>query len=263
MQFPSWMTKDDWSKEICEMHLLDAKIRISNILHENFVSIGKDMDKLTLNELIGKQTLRTNIAMQILSICFELTEDLASTCFSYAKAIKEGTKNVPEYLRDFGDQKKKPDEAGSPTNFYNKASEDICYAAEMAGLDPVSDISGSVGHKQFFQRIRDFRKKYDDWHQGYKHGQRTLPMYGFPISAAKDAELSVQNVSFFIYRIPQNLQEKDGKVFVEADVLDMMKEEDALFKLINDIFAVWQGVKQRQFARVFPTPTATPVAQQP
>lgn len=251
------MSKDDWSQQICEMHLLNAKIRISNILHDNFVSNGKDLDKLKLDEFINKQTLRTNIAIQLLSICFELTEDLAATCFSYAKALKSGDKKVPEYLRDFGDPKK--GEAGTPSVFYKTAGRDICYAAEMAGVDPIIDVGIAITHEQFFRKVRDFREKYDDWYQGYKHGQRTLPIYSVPIGQ----EPSNQNITFSVYRIPQTLQEKDTKVFVEPDVLDIIKEEESIFILINEIYGIWQGVKQRQFPKVFPPPPAPPAALSP
>jgi len=95
MQFNTWMPKDDWSKQICEMHQIDPKIRITQILHNNFIELGKDLANLEFNDYVQRQTLRTNIAVQILSIAFELTEDLAATSFSYAKATKENTKNVP------------------------------------------------------------------------------------------------------------------------------------------------------------------------
>jgi hypothetical protein len=243
----SWMNKDEWSKQICDMHQIEAKLRITNILHENFVSLGKELEKLEFPEFANRQTLRTNIAIQILSVCFELTEDLAATCFSYAKAIKSNNKNVPEYLRDFGDPHKNTKEVGNPYNFYETVSKDICYAAEMAGIDPISDVKNTIIYQNFFKVVRDFRNKYDDWYQGYKHGQRTLPMYVW----TGDATPTSQNVTFLIYRIPQALQEKDGKIFVEADFVDLMKEEENLVKLISDIVKAWQGVKQRQIIRVF------------
>jgi hypothetical protein len=248
------MNKDEWSKQICEMHVLDAKLRIANILHENFNSQGNDLDKLPFPEFANRQTLRANIAMQLLSTAFELTEDLAATSFSYAKAIRLGTKNVPEYLRDFGDLtlKKPPEEIGTPALFYKNVSKKICYAAEMLGLDPVKNVGDAAFLQKFFKNVKDFRDKHDDWYQGYKHGQRTLSVYGYPINV----EPTINNVSFWLYRIPETLQEKDGNVFVEEDLVDIIKEEPMLFKLINDIFSVWQGVKQRQFAKVFPIPTA-------
>lgn len=249
------MNKDEWSKQMCEMHLLEAKVKIANILHESFTEAGKGLENVEFPEFANRQTLRTNIGMQLLSVCFELTEDLAATCFSYAKAIKNNNKNVPEYLRDFGDQKKKPEEAGTPTVFYKTASDDICYSAEMIGIDPIADVSTAVVHQKFFKVVRDFRKEYDDWYQGYKHGQRTLPMYVWSGTPQPKKE----NVKFVVYRIPQALQEKGDKVFVEEDFLDMINEEEKFFKLINDIFGVWQGVKQRQFVKVFPpVPAITP-----
>jgi predicted ATPase len=257
MQFTSWMNKDDWSKQICEMHQIEPKLNITNILHESFVSLGKDIEKLEFSAFASKQTLRTNIAMQILSVCFEMTEDLAATCFSYAKAIKAGNKNVPEYLRDFGAQKKKPEEEGNATLFYKTASENICFTAEMVGLDPINDVSNVFVYQNFFRNVRDFRKKYDDWYQGYKHGQRTEAMYVWALTAEPNA----QNVSFLMYRIPQTLQEKDSKIFVEADFIDTIKDEPNFVALVGDIVKAWQGVKQVQFAKVFPAPPPAQASQ--
>ena len=187
MQFTSWMNKDDWSKQICEMHQIEPKLNITNILNNNFVSLGNDLENLEFPTFASRQTLRTNIAMQILSVCFELTEDLAATCFSYAKAIKAGDKNVPEYLRDFGSEraKKNPEEVGNASLFYKTASESICYTAEMVGLDPINDVVNVAAYQNFFRVVRDFRKRYDDWYQGYKHGQRTEAMYMWAVTGQK------------------------------------------------------------------------------
>lgn len=250
MLFNSWMLKEDWSKQMCEMHQIGPKIQITNILHGSFVELGKDLEKLDFPQYVEKQTLRTSIAVQILSIGFELTEDLAATCFSYAKAIKNKTKDVPEYLRDFGDPagaKKSPEEVGTPKFFYDKSSKDICYAAEMMGLDPIVNVAESVNAYTFFKNILGFRQHYEDWYQGYKHGQRTWPIYTWPptLTAARD------NVNFLIYRIPELLQEKDGKIFVEADFVDLIKEEEKIFALINEVGNIWTQVKARQFPKVF------------
>lgn len=181
MQFMSWMKKDDWSKQICEMHQIEAKLRIADILNDNFISLGKALEGLEFNEFASKQTLRQNIAIQISSVCFELSEDLAATCFSYSKAIKNKTKNVPEFLRDFGDTDgKKSSEVGNPNLFYKTASKEICFAAEMAGLDPIIDVTRAIIFQSFFKVISDFRLKFDDWYQGYKHGQHTLPIFLWP-----------------------------------------------------------------------------------
>lgn len=92
MQFNSWMKKENWSKEICAMHQVESKLTIAQLLHESFLDKGKDLDKLILEELTQRQMIRVSIACQMLSIAFELTEDLAATCFAYAKAIKNKNK---------------------------------------------------------------------------------------------------------------------------------------------------------------------------
>lgn len=249
MQFMKWMRKDDWSKQICEVHQIEAKQRIAYILHNSFTKEGEGVvDELTVDEYTSKQTLRTNIALQILSVCYELTEDLAATCASYAKALTAGNKNVPEYLRDFG----------NPGDFYTKASKEICYAADMSGLDPITDVVAVVGIKDLFNKITNFRTKYYDWYQGYKHGQRTIPMYAWPTNEAP----TTKNVKAIVYRIPIALQVKGDSVFTELDFLDAITDESTFINLIDEIVVAWQNIKQRQFNKLFPNPqTVTP--QQP
>ena len=247
MQFNSWMNKDDWSKQICELHMIEPKLRVISLLHDKFEEFGKELDKLEFGEYTKKQTLRTNIACQILASAFELTEDLAATCFSYAKAVKQKTKNVPEYLRDFGDTKK--NDVGNPKAFYKKASENIIYASEMIGVEPVKDVREAINFLGFFKKVREFREWYDDWYQGYKHGQRILAMYAWP--SGQDA--TKENTTFIFYRIPQEFQEIDAQIFVEADFVSALKDENSFFQVANDVARVWAVVKQRQFPKIFPT----------
>lgn len=124
MQFNSWMKKEDWSKEICAMHQVESKFNVAEILHESFEEKGKDLDKLPFDDLTQRQMNRVSITCQMLSIAFELTEDLAATCFSYAKAIKNNNVNVAEYLRDFGIPEKK--DSGNPKVFYDLSSRIYC-----------------------------------------------------------------------------------------------------------------------------------------
>ena len=246
MQFNSWMSKDDWSRQICEMHKIEPKLRVISMLHKNFVESEKELDALEFAEYTNRQTLRTNIACQILALAFELTEDLAATCFSYAKAVKEQTKKVPEYLRDFGDPKK--GDVGNPKEFYEKASSDTIYASEMAGIDPVREVNEAVGYLAFFKRMREFRDKYNDWYQGYKHGQRILAMYAWPSNQSATKE----NTTFILYRIPQEYREVNTQIFVEADFVLALNEENDFFQMATSVAQLWARVKQRQFPKVFP-----------
>jgi hypothetical protein len=246
MQFNNWMNKDDWSKQICQMHLIEPKLRIISMLHDKFGESGRGLDTLEFGEYAGRQTLRTNIACQILALEFELTEDLAATCFSYAKAVKQKTKNVPEYLRDFGDQKK--NDVGNPREFYKKASENIIYASEMVGIDPVGGVGEAINSLGFFKKVKEFRYKYDDWYQGYKHGQRILAMYAWP----SNQDATRENTQFILYRIPQEYQETNTQIFVEANFVSAIDEENSFFQIASNVATVWAIVKGRQFPKIFP-----------
>jgi hypothetical protein len=248
MQFNSWMNKDDWSKQICEVHNIQPKMLVINTLHTAFMESEKDLDGREFPDYTTRQTYRTNIACQILALTFELTEDLASTCFSYAKAIKQGTKNVPEYLRDFADTTKK--DVGNPKDFYAKASRDIIFASEMVGVDPINDVGTAITFVAFFKKVKEFRDRYDDWYQGYKHGQRTLAMYIWP----SDQIATKGNTQFILYRIPQEIREVNTRIFVEADFVPALKEETNYFQIADEVTGKWFEVKQRQFPRVFPNP---------
>lgn len=249
MQFNSWIKKEDWSKEICGFHKIDAKLYIANCLHEKFVSLEKASATMEFDEYANNQILKTNIACQLLSLAFEMTEDLAATCFSYAKALKQKNKNVPEYLRDFGDlqKKQKGDDVGSPSIFYERVTKSLIDAAEMTGLDPVKDLGAALQYYGIFKAIQEFRKEYDDWYQGYKHGQRTLPMYIWP----SDAKPTKENVKFVVYRIPQETQEVAGQIFTETDVIQALENEVKFMQVIGTVTKVWAEVKGRQFPRVF------------
>jgi hypothetical protein len=244
------MSKDDWSKEICEMHKIDAKLYVANVLHNSFVDSGKDVDKLEFKEYANKQSLRSHISCQIMSLAFELTEDLAAICFSYEKAVRLKTKNVPEYLRDFGDvqKKQKGDDVGNPSSFYEKVTKNIIEVARMTGLDPVKDANQTLAYREVFKGIKEFRDVFDDYYQGFKHGQRTMAMYLWPSNVVASKE----NMKFVFYRIPQELEELNGQVFPEMDAADAFENEVKFMNLIGTIAKMYSEVRGRQFPKVFP-----------
>jgi hypothetical protein len=246
MRFNAWMTKEDWAKEICGMHQVESKLIVAQILHQSFEEKGKDLDTLELQEVTLRQSLRVSIACQMLSIAFELTEDVAATCFSYAKAIKNNNKNVAEYLRDFGVPNKT--DSGNPKNFFDSASKEIVYAAEMLGVDPITNVAEAIFGLNFFRNIRGFRNQYDDWYQGYKHGQRTIAIHAVPV----DVEPTKENTNFFLYHIPQTIQEIKGQIFVEQDIISILPEEPNFFTIIQTLVRMWAQIKNHQYARVFP-----------
>jgi len=242
------MEKDEWSKQICQMHRIEPKLNIIKILHDNFIQNAKDLEKLDLQEFENKQTLRMNIALQILSLTFELTEDLAAICFSYNEAIENKNKNVPEYLRDFGDPHKGAN-VGKPNEFYEKVSNEIKYASLMVGLDPVKDLQKVLAFISYFNYFKDFRIKYDDWYQGYKHGQRTLGLYVWPIAAKADKD----NIKFIVYRIPQKFENIDKTIFVRSDFIDVITEEEKIYQIAVDSTRAYSEIVSRQYKKVFET----------
>jgi len=122
--------------------------------------------------------LAVELSMQVLSLTLELIEDLAGYCFAFRKAIEKKNTHVPEYLRDWDYKDRK--EHGSPDAFYREASENIRYAAEVSGLDPVADLNKALDLQQRFRTLKAFRDKYQEWYQGYKHGQRCIPVFSAP-----------------------------------------------------------------------------------
>ena len=179
------------------------------------------------------------------------------------KLLRIKTKNVAEYLRDFGLPNKQ--DSGSPKTFYDTASKDILYVAEIMGVDPIKNVKETIFGLNFLKGIREFRLRYDDWYQGYKHGQRTMAIHVYP----SDSEPTKENSAFPLYHIPQEIQELNGQIFVEADFISILDDEPKLFKMIQDIIGLWKQVKNHQYARVFPqithnsdssTPQINPVA---
>jgi protein associated with RNAse G/E len=49
------MNKDDWSKQICEMHQIEPKLRVISMLHDKFEEFGKELEKLEFKEYTNKR----------------------------------------------------------------------------------------------------------------------------------------------------------------------------------------------------------------
>ena len=118
----------------------------------------------------------------------------------------------------------------------------------MLGVDPIVNVKESIYGLNFFRVIRDFRVQYDDWYQGYKHGQRTMAIHIYP----SNAEPTKENSAFPLYHIPKNMQELDGRIFVEDDFIDVLDKEPHFYKLIQDIVNLWKQLKKHQYPKVFP-----------
>lgn len=236
----TWMPFSDYSEIICQLHDLSPKLIVINLLKDSFDKALADatFHIAELGELTDerRQRLRIHISMQILSLTVELTEDLAAFCTAYGQAIKSGNKRVPEFLREFD----------KPDAFYQKAVKDIVFAAEMVGYDPIRDVARAIAVQNIFREILDFRNKYKSWYNGYKHGQRTIPLaISFPTQPAG------QNVHWGLYMIPGEFTEKNDQMFIQESVLVSTEQVTEYIRMAIGIIQLWQDVRAIQFPKVF------------
>lgn len=184
-----------------------------------------------------RQRLKIHASMQILSLTVELTEDLAAVCSAYAKSRKNSNKRIPEYLRDFE----------NADAFYKNAINDVRFAAEACGYDPIANVQDAIKVQSIFQRINEFRLKYKDWYNSYKHGQRTIPM---AISSSGDP----QKIHWGVYKIPRPFIEQSNQVFIQHSVLVSTEEVEEYITMARGIIQLWIDVRSIQFPKVFGHP---------
>jgi hypothetical protein len=236
----TWIPFSNYSEIICQLHDLSPKLTVINLLKDSFDKSALDANfrPAELGELTDerRQRLRIHISMQVLSLTVELTEDLAAICSAYSQAIKGNNKRIPEFLREFD----------SPDAFYHKASKDIVFAAEMVGYDPINDVTKVIAVQNIFGQIRDFRDKYKSWYNGYKHGQRTIPLaISFP------SQPTGQNIHWGLYMIPEKFIEKNDQLFIQESVLVSTEEVAEYVRMAIGIIQLWQDVRSIQFPKVF------------
>jgi hypothetical protein len=184
-----------------------------------------------------RQRLRVHVSMQILSLSVELTEDLAAICSAYAQAREKSNKRVPEYLRDYQ----------NPDGFYKKASSDIRFAARACGYDAITDVEQAMKVQLIFQQIQAFRNKYKDWYNGYKHGQRTIPL---AISFPPDT----QKKHWGLYKIPKPFIEERNRIFIEASFLISPQAVGEFINMAGGIVQLWIDVRAIQYPKIFGHP---------
>lgn len=73
-------------------------------------------------------------------------------------------------------------------------------------------------------------------------------MYAWP----SNQDATKENATFILYRIPQEYQETNAQIFVEADFVSAINEENSFFQIANDVARMWAIVKGRQFPKIFP-----------
>lgn len=233
-----WYDFDEYAEIICQLHDLTPKMNIISMLKEIFDKAGVDPD-FKPTELGGlsderRQRLRVHVSMQILSLCVELTEDVAAICSAYSEAREKGNKRVPEYLRDFR----------NPDAFYEEASRDIRFAAKACSYDAIAEVDRALSVLPIFQQIHVFRIKYKDWYNGYKHGQRTIPL---AVSFPEDS----QTQHWGLYKIPKPFIEQSNKFFVEASFLISPDGVDEFIRMARGVVQLWIDVRAIQYPHVF------------
>ncbi len=251
------MTKDDYSEAIADLHRLSSKMNVITILYEVIDSVINDPEHRR-NELGAlnsppRMNLAVEMSMQVLSITLELIEDLAGFCFAFRRATKKPDKNVAEYLRDwdFGKGKER-EENGDPDEFYKNASTDIRFAAEVSGLDPIADWNLARQFKDRFAELRSFRDKYQKWYQGYKHGQRSIPVFSTPTGGTPLGPETVWGV-FLIPRPLIELEQGGPKVYVDftESFLATSREVSSYFETAKKVYAMWLDIRPRLYQKVF------------
>ncbi|HEV2226149.1 MAG TPA: hypothetical protein VGR56_05015, partial [Nitrososphaerales archaeon] len=239
------MGKDDYSEAIADLHKLSSKMNVITILYEVIDSVINDPehrgDELGPLTSPSRMNLAVELSMQVLSITLELIEDLAGFCFAFRRATKQPSKNVAEYLRDwdFGKGKER-EENGDPDDFYRNVSGDIRFAAEVSGLDPIADWNQARRIKDRFAELRSFRDKYQKWYQGYKHGQRSIPVFSTPTGGTPLGPGTVWGV-FLIPRPLTELESNGPKVYVDftESFLATSREVSSYFEVAKKTFVMW------------------------
>lgn len=238
----TWTPFSDYSEIICQLHDLSPKLSIVNLLKDDFQKTSTDASfrasELGNLEDQRRHKLRIHISMQILALTVELADDLAAFCSAYFKAIRGKDKRVPQYLRDFK----------GADQFYKKASENIIFAAEVCGYDPIKDINQAIGIQSIFKQIHEFREKYKFWYNGYKHGQRTIPI---AISFAPGSE-----VKWGLYMIPREFLEKNDQIFLQESFLISTEEVERYVGIAQGIVRLWFDIRNIQFPKVSDKPPA-------
>lgn len=236
-----WYDLDEYAEIICQLHDLSPKMNIISMLKEIFdkATVDPSFKPDELGDLSDerRQRLRVHVSMQILSLSVELTEDMAAICSAYAEARERKNKRVPEYLRDFRD----------PDGFYKEASRDIRFAARACGYDAIAEVEQAMKVLPIFQQIYEFRNKYKDWYNGYKHGQRTIPL---AVSFPQDS----QNQHWGLYGIPTPFIEQKNQIFVEASFLIAPQGVEEFVRMAGGVLQLWIDVRKIQYPQVFGHP---------
>ena len=245
-----WMTEDDYSEALLTIHTLEPKLQIVTTLFENLNSVRQDPNymKERLGDLSDARRKQHSVvlAMQILALTIELIDDFAAYCFAFYRAKKEKSKHVAEFLRDWGTNDQST--TGNPKKFFESA-DNIVFVAEISGLDPITNWRDAADLKARLRLLKEFRDYYEGWYQGYKHGQRAIPV-SFTIYRENPKS---EEVVWGVFMIPDKLTKYpeatgDGsKIYVDMDVsfLSIIDKVAEAYQKAQEAYQLWQTVRGR------------------
>ena len=216
--------------------------------------------------------LKGIVAVQIISLAYELTENLAATCYAYAEAIDHGVQYFPLLIRDFGLPRrtlKRNYDANVIDIDHANAHRFYCdvVASPVVFKRYVSNSSMTNAEMDAFRnklkRLSDFRNRFNRWYNKYKHAHATVPVI---------VEGTIVRQPFkwhIMHRVPDYLTRFDSQVVIKEQVppphlesgnLPTIENESFLsaMELVNDVGSVgqsvlniWQAVRKTQHLKMF------------
>ena len=225
-------------------------------------------EKFSPEEILN---LKGIVAVQIISLAYELTENLAATCYAYAEAIDHGVQYFPLLIRDFGlpailkknyDTKVIDVDHANAHSFYRDVVASPNILKRYVGTSSMTKTEMDAWINKF-QRLSDFRNRFDRWYNKYKHTHATVPIMVEGTTAGQSFKWHL------IHRVPDYLTRFDGQVEIKEQVLPPRLElgnlptiENESFlsamELVNDVGSVgqsvlniWQAVRKTQHLKMF------------
>lgn len=133
----------------------------------------------------SKRDLKSILAIQIFSLAYELTENLAAVCYAYAQAIHHGVVYFALLLRDFGISlsrlRKTYDETtidlslANANAIYQVAIKEDQRLIEFFGDATMLDTKKNQ-RRHALEKIVRYRYRFKRWYNIYKHTHSTVPL---------------------------------------------------------------------------------------
>jgi hypothetical protein len=227
-------------------------------------------DKFTPEQIMD---LKSILAIQILSLATELTENLAAVCYAYAEAVDHGHKYFPLLLRDFGLRKDKWKRKGydhdnisldgaTAKTFYDDVKKPDrlkrCLGNPLLSNDDLAKFSAK------FENLSTFRQRMNRWYNTYKHVHMTVPVH---YKGLLHGQLFTWHI---LHRIPDYLEVNDSQVeFHKSESIPLPKpqviqepiENDSFLSALelipdakkagDDVMEIWHYVRKNQHERLF------------